>query len=177
MIGHEELKELEQQLKRVSSAMHEASHLAAALECRLAVNYAEVKLDEMSSGRTDLTGFYENDKPATVGDLLFTAYAGIEADSVFNLDPGHNTDEILVARLAALLPEAIAEQVKGYYRSQARKFIAEQKDTVFKLAEALMTRQRVTGDEAKAVSANGGVSRVFLDAVNLLKLVTWSLPN
>ncbi len=109
-----ELRELEQHLKHVSSAIHEASHTAAALGCDLTVRFVEVKTDMESSGRTDLTGFYENGKPATVGDLLFTTYAGIEADDFFNLNPGHNTDEGIVARLAALLPEAMAEKAKDY---------------------------------------------------------------
>jgi hypothetical protein len=156
MIASEALIELEQHLRRVSEIGADATGVSNGL----------------GDGRVILTRRHETGEPAGVGDLLFATYAGIEGDTLFNLNPGHDNDEQVVESLVAPLPE-LAVLLQESSRLRVRDFLTGHKNIIHGLAEALMNRRRLMGDEAKAVAETCKVSKGFLDTVDFLSKAVW----
>jgi hypothetical protein len=168
--------------QEVCVALHEASHLAAAIHAGVPVNYAEI-IDvphvPLKQTAGNVFHFPDHSSDKTITDDVFVAMAAIAMTKIYHLSPfGVGGDWKNVRERLALLEKT--DKVEKKIAWKARQFVVRHKNQIFQLAHALQVRRRLDAEEAKRIYRRKEeviVPRKFLDAVGVMWKVKWAEPN
>ena len=163
----------------IETALHEASHAAAALHIGLTVQYAELGWNGVSSGRVCVDQYrYDTGEVLEAEKHIFFFLAAIAMAETYHLSKGGLCyDWQDIRGLLAFVDDP--EKVEAEMLQKAQQFVVEYKDQIFRLARALQNHRRLDGDTAARIF-NGTepveIPQSFLDAVALMDTVTWLDP-